>query len=163
MSHEAVARHINQAVNAYMPGFTDRPLALMREGFSHLLDWEATVRDFSAVELKRRLAGASNLDVDQLRADAIIDEGVNPIIVGWLFDWLQGETVQIKRAFMQFVTGTPTLSVKKLKFSRKENNNMYPVGHTCMSSLELPAYGSPEELVEHVRVSVLEAQGFGLG
>lgn len=127
----------------------------MRSGFAKLLSLRSTKEIFNARQLKILIAGDDVLDVAALKASAIMrDPPATQLAFDLVFEWLAKQNVMMQKKFLQFVTGSSSLSVRTLEFSLLATQSKYPSAHTCMNLIELPDYQTLEEIEEHFPIAL---------
>jgi len=163
-----VAQHrmttaIRSQIDAFLDGFYDLVPP-------HL------VTIFSPTELELLICGLPDVDIEDLHANTEYTnfQPVDAAIV-WFWEVLRAFNREEKALFLQFVTGTskvPLDGFAHLQGMRGEqrfsihraygNPGMLPAAHTCFNQLDLPAYGSLEEMREKLLLAIKEgSEGFG--
>ena len=85
-----------------------------------------------------------------------------------MWNILHSLSIEEKKAFLVFVTGTdrvPLEGLKALKFvvqKHGSNTDHLPTAHTCFNILLLPEYESKTKLESKLRLVLNHNQGFGL-
>jgi hypothetical protein len=88
--------------------------------------------------------------------------------VRWFWEVLQAFSLDQKRAFLRFTTGSdraPVGGLAKLPLLIQRagpDTEHLPTSHTCFNSLLLPEYSSKEKLRAKLLTAIENAQGFGL-
>jgi len=130
---------------------------------------------FDAQELELLISGLPDIDLDDLRANTEY-QGYKPtdVQISWLWSVLRGFNKEEKALFLQFVTGTSKVpldgfaalqgseGVRKFNIHKAFGAHLLPTAHTCFNQLDLPEYGSEEELKEKLLIGIREGSlGFG--
>ena len=88
----------------------------------------------------------------------------------WLCNWLRAADTSTLRAFLQFVTASPTLPAasvgapatqqRAIVIARAGDAGRLPVAHTCGWQLDLPEYASAQAMAQKLQTAVLD-RSFG--
>eukprot|EP00584_Thalassiosira_punctigera_P009619 CAMPEP_0172546206 /NCGR_PEP_ID=MMETSP1067-20121228/16000_1 /TAXON_ID=265564 ORGANISM="Thalassiosira punctigera, Strain Tpunct2005C2" /NCGR_SAMPLE_ID=MMETSP1067 /ASSEMBLY_ACC=CAM_ASM_000444 /LENGTH=894 /DNA_ID=CAMNT_0013333099 /DNA_START=107 /DNA_END=2791 /DNA_ORIENTATION=+ len=140
-----------------------------------------TIFDFQELELL--MCGVPVIDIDDWMANTTYTghfqhKGAGASTVQWFWEVIREEFDQETRArLLQFVTGTsgvPSRGFSVLQGNDgsirqfcihgiKKENSLYPRSHTCFNRLDLPIYGSKNELREKLKVAIAtSATGFDI-
>lgn len=84
-----------------------------------------------------------------------------------MWDILTHLSLEDKKAFLKFVTGTdrvPIEGLKSLKFTVQKhgNNDQLPTAQTCFNVLLLPNYNNRKQLERGIELILKNNEGFGL-
>jgi hypothetical protein len=87
--------------------------------------------------------------------------------VAMFWEVFDGLTVDLKKDFLVFATGTAKvpiggLSKLKLRIVRHENTRLLPIAHTCNATLELPDYKDIVVMRRNIGICLENTSGFGL-
>nr|XP_044999450.1 E3 ISG15--protein ligase HERC5 [Jaculus jaculus] len=125
---------------------------------------------FHPEELKHVIIGNTDYDWETFEKSAIYEQGYHsshPTIV-MFWEALHKLTLEDKKKFLMFLTGTDRLQMGDLKkmqitFCCPENvNEKDPIrAQTCFSILYLPKYSTPERVEEALQVAINNSRGFG--
>lgn len=140
-----------------------------QRGFYKVCDKEI-IDIFHPEELKDVIIGNTDYDWETLEKNAHYEQGYNsshPTIV-MFWKALHKLTLEEKKKFLVFLTGTDRIQVKGLKnikitFCCPENlNEKDPIkAQTCFSVLYLPKYSTMERVEEALQVAINNNRGFG--
>ncbi|XP_014643409.1 PREDICTED: probable E3 ubiquitin-protein ligase HERC6 [Ceratotherium simum simum] len=140
-----------------------------QRGFYKICDKEI-IEFFHPEELKDVIIGNTDYDWETFEKNALYVEGYDnshPTIV-MFWKALHKLTVEEKKKFLVFLTGTDRIQVKGLKnmkitFCCPANlNEKDPIrAQTCCSVLYLPKYSTMERVEEALQVAINSSRGFG--
>uniref|UniRef100_A0A8C0WSR7 HECT domain-containing protein n=1 Tax=Castor canadensis TaxID=51338 RepID=A0A8C0WSR7_CASCN len=140
-----------------------------QRGFYRVCDKEI-IEFFHPEELKDVIVGYTDYDWETFEKNASYEQGYNnshPTIV-MFWEALHKLTLEEKKKFLVFLTGTDRLLMKDLKdmkitFCCPENlNEKDPIrAQTCISLLYLPKYSTMERVEEALQVAINNNRGFG--
>ncbi|KAG3275967.1 HECT and RLD domain containing E3 ubiquitin protein ligase 5 [Ictidomys tridecemlineatus] len=140
-----------------------------QRGFYKVCDKEI-IEIFHPEELKDVIVGNTDYDWETLEKNASYEQGYNnshPTIV-MFWEALHKLTLEEKKKFLVFLTGTDRLQMKdlknmKIRFCCPENlNEKDPMrAQTCFSVLYLPKYSTMERVEEALQVAINNSRGFG--
>ena len=145
---------MNQLADSLIPNVI---MDHIRSGFDHAVRIDLVRARFLPRHLKLLIAGESELDVDELETIAKRDDDMPPSDVAFdlLFEWLRLQKTSTHRQFMRFVTGSPSLSARRLTIRGPAvDQGMLPKPHTCSGQLDLPNYTTIEELNEKMLLAI---------
>ena len=122
------------------------------------------------------ISGRPTIDIEDLRRNTeLVNYMKNDPIIVWLFEVLEGFDMELRTAFIQFVTGSSRVPVEGFKDLRGMNGvqrfnihrefqqDRLPRAHTCFNQLDLPNYATKEILIEKLRYAITEGkEGFGM-
>ncbi|KAE8812510.1 E3 ubiquitin-protein ligase UPL4 [Hordeum vulgare] len=164
--------YVSFVVEATVKSGITRQLEAFESGFSQVFPL-STLRVFSEDELERLLCGEQdNWDFVKLVDNIKFDHGYtssSPAVIN-LLEIIQEFECHERRAFLQFITGSPRLPPgglaalnPNLTVVRKHSNNDadddLPSVMTCANYLKLPAYCSKERMREKLLYAITEGQG----
>lgn len=130
---------------------------------------------FDDKELELLISGLPEIEMDDLRRNTDYHNyaETSPQIQ-WFWKTVSEFTKEEKAWFLQFVTGTSQVPLEgfkgligmrgpqKFSIHRAEGGDRLPTAHTCFNQLDLPEYGSEEQLKQKLIQAVNEAhEGFG--
>ncbi|XP_032962493.1 E3 ISG15--protein ligase HERC5 isoform X1 [Rhinolophus ferrumequinum] len=140
-----------------------------QRGFYKVCDKEI-IDIFHPEELKDVIIGNTDYDWETLEKNAHYEQGYDnshPTIV-MFWKALHKLTLEEKKKFLVFLTGTDRIQVKgikniKITFCCPENlNEKDPIkAQTCFSVLYLPKYSTMERVEEALQVAINNNRGFG--
>lgn len=140
-----------------------------QRGFYKVCDKEI-IEIFHPEELKDVIIGSTDYDWETLEKNAHYEQGYDnshPTIV-MFWKALHKLTLEEKKKFLMFLTGTDRIQVKRLKsmkitFCCPENlNEKDPIrAKTCFRVLYLPKYSTMERVEEALQVAINNNTGFG--
>ena len=125
---------------------------------------------FRPDELELLICGCPVIDFYELEVAATYDEGyshTHPTII-MLWRVVNEMTVEQKKAFLMFVTGSDRVPLKGLVHltfivqRHGEDSDRLPTALTCFNRLLLPEYSNREKLKERLIVAIENCKGFGL-
>ena len=141
------------------------------EGFSELVPPDA-LSEITESELNLMLNGRADIDIEEIRAYTMYQGGPDfqetHYSVVWLWDSLREFSLEDKRNFLKFVTGSSRTPLDGYDppFNLTEGVDMkvdsLPKAHTCFNQLVLPGYSSKEIMVEKLLFSFANTEGFDL-
>lgn len=125
---------------------------------------------FTAVELELLVCGLPHLDFDGLQQAARYEGGYDAHhpSIRWFWDILHSWSLEQKRQFLMFTTGSdraPVGGLGSLSICVQRggpDTDRLPTSHTCFNTLLLPEYATKEKMQERLLTAVMNAQGFGL-
>ena len=125
---------------------------------------------FRPDELELLICGCPVIDFHELEIAATYDEGYNhnSPTIKMLWRVVNEMTLEQKKAFLMFVTGSDRVPLKglvNLTFivqRHGEDSDRLPAALTCFNRLLLPEYSSREKLKERLIVAIENCKGFGL-
>lgn len=144
---------------------------------------EAALTVFDANDLEMILCGRPSIDVDDWQANTNYKSlfkarGEQHQVVQWFWEIVRHEFDQkMRESLLQFVTGTSGVPLRGFAYLRGVDGSVQkftivgydsrqfrlPLAHTCFNRIALPNYGSKRELLEMLKMAILNAgEGFGL-
>jgi hypothetical protein len=165
--NEYVANVLRQVVSVDM----DARLAVIRDGFTSLIPLGPLQSTATVDVLQRLVYGAPEISVDDLMAHTSypgeLFTAASPQIQ-WMWSWLRRSDNDVRRKFLNFVTGLSQLPVEgmaglgmRLVIARSYHADLGARSHTCSFQLELPVYSSPAQLEEYM-LAAISSDGFGM-
>ena len=145
------------------------------DGFYELVP-PALITIFSPTELELLICGLPDVDLDDLYANTDYTSfQPGDKCIQWFWEALRGFTREERAQFLQFVTGTSKVPLdgfanlqgmrgaQKFSIHRAFGDTaLLPQAHTCFNQLDLPAYGSAQEMREKLLLAIKEgSEGFG--
>ena len=156
LNGETVDDIMDRVAKAHMPPETDAIMEAIRNGFESIIPL-IEIHDRLPVKFFKQLViGEDSLDIETLKGLAVraAERIPSEAVYNWFFEWLGAQTKPVQRQCMKFITGSSSLSARRLEISGPENadqeTSKLPLAHTCFSSISLPNYSSFEELEEKV-------------
>lgn len=165
-----IARHrMTTSIKAQIQAFL--------EGFWQLVPREL-VAIFNDHELELLISGLPDIDVADLRANCeYTGFSPNSPVIQWFWQLVGDMDKQDLALLLQFVTGTSKVPLGGFRAlqgisgpQRFQIHKSYgaadrlPSAHTCFNQLDLPEYGSKEQLGERLAMAIHEGhEGFGFG
>ena len=99
------------------------------------------------------ISGLPTIDIQNLKSNTeLVNYNKTDQIIIWLFEVLESFDMELRTAFLQFVTGTSRVpsegfvalqgynGLQKFNVHRDFNTEHLPRAHTCFNQLDLPAY-----------------------
>ncbi|XP_006655387.2 E3 ubiquitin-protein ligase UPL4 isoform X1 [Oryza brachyantha] len=165
-------QYVSFVVDATVRTGIARQLEAFKSGFNEVFPL-STLQVFSEDELERLLCGEQDTWdftklVDHIKFDHGYTSSSPPVIN--LLEIVQEFGCNQRRAFLQFITGSPRLPPgglaalnPKLTVVRKHNSNEadddLPSVMTCANYLKLPPYSSKDKMREKLLYAITEGQG----
>lgn len=163
ISYAKMATNIKAQLEAFLAGFHD-------------LIPHKIIQIFNEKELEVMISGRPTIDIDDLRSNTeLVNYVKNDQIIIWLFEVLESFDMELRTAFIQFVTGSSRVpvegfkdlrgmnGVQKFNIQREFQEERLPRAHTCFNQLDLPNYKTKEILIEKLTLAILEGkEGFGM-
>ena len=163
LAYARMATSIKDQLEAYLAG--------LHELVPHRL-----LKIFNEKELEVMISGQPTVDIQDLKNNT---ELVNYIktdqIIIWLWEVLEEFDMELRTAFLQFVTGSSRVPVdgfkelrgmngpQRFNIQREFQEERLPRAHTCFNQLDLPNYKSKEILIEKLTLAITEGkEGFGI-
>ncbi|XP_032717734.1 E3 ISG15--protein ligase HERC5 isoform X1 [Lontra canadensis] len=160
-----VSKYVNYIFNISVKALYEE----FQRGFYKVCDKDI-IEFFHPEELKDVIIGNTDYDWETFEKNAHYEEGYDnshPTIV-MFWKALHKLTLEEKKKFLVFLTGTDRIQVKGLKnmkitFCCPENvNEKDPIrAQTCISVLYLPKYSTMERVEEALQVAINNSRGFG--
>jgi E3 ubiquitin-protein ligase HUWE1 len=163
LAHHMMTRAIRAQIESFLDGFYD-------------LVPPELITIFTPTELELLICGLPDVNVEELRQHTDYRQyRENDLIIIWFWDILRSFSREEKALFLQFVTGTskvPLGGFANLQGMRGTQHfsihrayvdvGLLPTAHTCYNQLDLPFYGSQEDLREKLLMAIKEGnEGFG--
>lgn len=124
---------------------------------------------FEPDELDILVSGLEVLDWSELQKNAKYSNGYNQNsqAVQWFWEIFGELTIDQKKQFLRFSTGTDRVPIGGLKdvqleIQRTGDPTKLPVSHTCFNILALPDYPSKEVMRQKIMIAIENNEGFGL-
>uniref|UniRef100_A0A7E4VH56 E3 ubiquitin-protein ligase n=1 Tax=Panagrellus redivivus TaxID=6233 RepID=A0A7E4VH56_PANRE len=155
----------------------------LRRGFEVIID-PGVLRTFAADEIEGLFCGCSetSTDNDRIWSKSALQAAIRPDHgythespqIGWLVDMLHGFSLENRRKFLQFCTGSPRLPIggfrglnPALTVVRKivaygNSEGELPSAMTCYNFLKIPPYSNYETFVERFQVALQFIYSFHL-
>ena len=113
------------------------------------------IRIFNEKELEILISGRPTIDIEDLRRNTdLVNYLKHDQIIVWFFEVLEEFDMELRTAFLQFVTGSSRVPVEgfkelrgmngaqKFNIHREFQEERLPRAHTCFNQLDLPNYKS---------------------
>ena len=152
-------------------------IAAFTEGFNDIVPHDV-IAILNPSELELLISGTPDIDVEDLRANTEY-QGYAPSApqVRWFWEVVRELTEEDRARLLMFVTGTSKVPLDGFKAlqgisgpQRFQIHKAYGGGHrlcsahTCFNQLDLPEYGTKEELRDRLLFAIREgSEGFGFG
>lgn len=126
---------------------------------------------FNEEEFELLLCGKETIDIEDLKRNSVLKFGYesNSATIKHLWDLLESFSLEDRRKFIQFVTGSPRVPVEGFKslhpqftIQRTEELNKLPSSSTCFNLLKLPDFKNKNQLRNKLKLILQEGvEGFG--
>ncbi|KAJ1263270.1 hypothetical protein BS78_09G170700 [Paspalum vaginatum] len=172
LNAENLEEYVHHVVEATVKSGIARQMEAFKSGFNEVFPLDK-LQVFSEDELERLLCGEQDTWdfaklVDHIKFDHGYTSSSPPVIN--LLEIIQEFGSPHRRAFLQFITGSPRLPPGGLaslnpKFTVVRKNNSIDADHdlpsvmTCANYLKLPPYSSKEKMREKLLYAITEGQG----
>ncbi|KAG1658414.1 E3 ubiquitin-protein ligase NEDD4 [Nymphon striatum] len=144
------------------------------KGFNELVPLQL-IKIFDENELELLMCGIGNIDVKDWKLHTVYkgDYHPNHIIIQWFWRVVLSFNNEMRARLLQFVTGTSRVPMNGFKELYGSNGPQqftiekwgepvnFPRAHTCFNRLDLPPYGSYQELRERLIQAIEGSVGFG--
>jgi hypothetical protein len=147
------------------------PYSILRKGMSATIPMDL-LNLFSWRQVETLICGASDIDIDLLKANTEYKEGVseNDRHVQYLWEVLREFSPKERTLFLKFTWGRSRLPAsrefRKMQISRYNSSgpvdNYLPVSHTCFFTIDLPAYSSKEVMHDKLLYAITHCQAIDL-
>ncbi|KAF9432420.1 hypothetical protein BGZ76_010835 [Entomortierella beljakovae] len=161
-------------VQAYMDNYVHQHIRqefeAFQKGFDKICGGEA-IKLLRPEEMELLLCGNSDVDMHDLEASCLYDDGYNPshTLIREFWEIVhQDLSPEQHKQLLVFVTGSdrvPIRGLKDLMFVIQRNgpdSDRLPTALTCFSRLLLPEYSSKEKMRERLITAIENSNGFGL-
>ncbi|KAF9196588.1 hypothetical protein BGZ50_009103 [Haplosporangium sp. Z 11] len=161
-------------VQAYMDHYVhehiQQEFAAFQRGFEKICGGEA-LKLLRPEELELLLCGNSDLDMHDLEASCLYDDGYSPshTLIKEFWEIVHEDmTPEQHKQLLVFVTGSdrvPIRGLKDLMFVIQRNgpdSDRLPTALTCFSRLLLPEYADKQKMKERLVTAIENSTGFGL-
>jgi E3 ubiquitin-protein ligase HUWE1 len=171
VTEENKEEYISLLCEYYLFGDREEQIKIFLRGFwdifpkEHLLSSGVTYR-----ELALLIAGHSEIDPFQWKAHTQDNVGESYAeLIGWFWQMVEEMSQEDRAKLLHFATGSSRLPSNgfaglepgfNITVELGEQDHL-PQSHTCGNQLVLPAYSSKEMLVEKMRISIANDEGFG--
>ncbi|KAL5231047.1 hypothetical protein ABZP36_029823 [Zizania latifolia] len=169
VSTDNLEQYVSFVVDTTVRSGIARQLEAFKSGFNEVF-LLSTLQVFSEAELERLICGEQ--DTWDVSAFLLLEfAGISVIVLPLMFFLIIQEFgCHQRRAFLQFITGSPRLPPgglaalnPKLTVVRKHNSNEadddLPSVMTCANYLKLPPYSSKDKMREKLLYAITEGQG----
>lgn len=121
----------------------------------------------SVKEIELMVCGSEEIDVDDWEKHTQYENGFTHESqpVRWFWDVVRAMAVDQRAALLSFATGSSQVPSGGFRFLQPELftiqrvavSDRYPEAHTCANTIDLPVYGSGEELARRLEFAIKEA------
>ncbi|KAG0047855.1 hypothetical protein BGZ83_007189 [Gryganskiella cystojenkinii] len=162
--------YVEAYVNHYVHEHIHQEFEAFQRGFNKICEGEA-VKLLRPEELELLLCGNAELDMHDLEASCLYDDGYSPshTLIKEFWEVVHDElSPDQHKKLLIFVTGSdriPIRGLKDLMFVIQRNgpdSERLPTALTCFSRLLLPEYANKEKMKERLVTAIENAHGFGL-
>jgi hypothetical protein len=165
-----VAEYVADLIDMAYPAAAADRMAAIREGFNDVIPIQNLTRNFNYSDVHAFVYGDPQISLDDLKAHtqylAPYNATSQPVV--WLWHWLATQENDMKRKYVQFVTGLSQLPLggfaglnDRMQIGQSGYGELAPRSHTCFFRLDLPNYATYEKLAEWMPVA-LNSDGFGM-
>eukprot|EP00730_Choanoeca_flexa_P002384 TRINITY_DN1102_c0_g1_i1.p1 TRINITY_DN1102_c0_g1~~TRINITY_DN1102_c0_g1_i1.p1 ORF type:complete len:597 (+),score=168.81 TRINITY_DN1102_c0_g1_i1:188-1792(+) len=126
--------------------------------------------------LQLLVCGKTTIDVMDWKSHTAYTEGYTEesSTVQWFWSFVDKADIDMKRRLLAFATGCSTVPTagfaglhgmqgsNLFTLARAGDASTFPVAHTCMNRIDMPEYGSEEELHAKLQYAIMETEGFHL-
>ncbi|KAG0223200.1 hypothetical protein BGX31_008647 [Mortierella sp. GBA43] len=157
-------------INHYAHEHIQQEFAAFQRGFEKVCGGEA-LKLLRPEELELLVCGNSELDMRDLEASCLYDDGYNPdhTLIREFWEIVHEDlTTEQHKQLLVFVTGSDRVPIRGLKdliFVIQRNgpdSDRLPTALTCFSRLLMPEYATKEKMRERLVTAIENANGFGL-
>ncbi|CDS36524.1 neural cell expressed developmentally [Echinococcus multilocularis] len=165
--------YIERIINWRFVSRVEHQMCAFLEGFNDIIPLE-TLQLFDANELELLMCGLQDINVHDWKANTLYKgeyHANHPVIVNF-WKTLYTFTNELRSRLLQFVTGTSRVPMngfvelwgsagpQKFTIESWGSPNQLPRAHTCFNRLDLPPYGSFDELRCKLIIAIENAEGF---
>jgi len=152
-------------------------LGQMLRGFYEVIPREI-VSVFDYQELELLMCGVPEIDVQDWRRQTVyVDMEDDSFLAEWFWDIVESFSQENRARLLQFTTGSARVPTRGFKALQRNDGvlmkftiqaisrefSAYPRAHTCFNRLDLPRYGSKEELRASLTLVInMEISGFSM-
>lgn len=125
--------------------------AAFEEGYKKVNTNSMLYSSFMLDEIDKIVSGSTIIDWNALKERAKYKEGYtkDSQVIIWFWKYFDSLSDDKKFEVLKFIRGTtsvPAGGLKDVKIKFYKSDGVFPQAHTCFSSIDLPEYGSYEEL-----------------
>eukprot|EP00927_Polykrikos_kofoidii_P008451 TRINITY_DN13506_c0_g1_i1.p1 TRINITY_DN13506_c0_g1~~TRINITY_DN13506_c0_g1_i1.p1 ORF type:complete len:712 (-),score=85.91 TRINITY_DN13506_c0_g1_i1:56-2092(-) len=177
VTEENKLEYVEKLCEFYLCGHVRREWQLLRRGFDDILPRHLlTCNKINDKDLELLVAGMPSIDVDDWRANSIVDgplagskEGDE--LLGWFWDIVDQFGDERRARLLQFVTGSSRLPVNSFRglepcfciYLSDAPPDRLPTASTCVNQLSLTPCESRRALIEKLKkICHVASEGFGL-
>ncbi|CAD8086835.1 unnamed protein product [Paramecium primaurelia] len=160
--------YIQLYIDWYLNKLVQKQFDLLKDGFKTVVDGDG-IKLFSGEELQQLIIGLPTFDMRDLELSTKYDGyDINSEYIKYFWNCIHSLNVEMQKRFLFFCTGSdriPVGGLKSIKFviqKHGEDTEQLPSAHTCFNVLLLPQYKNKETLKEKLKISLENAEGFGL-
>ena len=159
---------IQSRIDYYVTPLSDAKMEAIRSGFNDLVPIDYVRAFLGPQDLRDLISVDEDIEAEDLIKYTDFQEPLTAESpeVQWLFNWLRAADQDMRRKYVQFITGLPTLPLGGAEALGKRfeiltgGEGLAPRSHTCFYQLELPAYSAETNLQQWFPLA-LSADGFG--
>ncbi|KAG0069237.1 hypothetical protein BGZ90_000279 [Linnemannia elongata] len=162
--------YVNAYIDHYVHEHIRQEFAAFQRGFEKICGGEA-LKLLRPEELELLLCGNADLDMHDLEASCLYDDGYSPnhTLIKEFWEIVHEDlSAEQHKQLLVFVTGSdriPIRGLKDLMFVIQRNgpdSDRLPTALTCFSRLLLPEYASKDKMKERMVTAIENSNGFGL-
>ncbi|KAK5809362.1 hypothetical protein F5H01DRAFT_280971, partial [Linnemannia elongata] len=162
--------YVNAYIDHYVHEHIRQEFAAFQRGFEKICGGEA-LKLLRPEELELLLCGNADLDMHDLEASCLYDDGYSPnhTLIKEFWEIVHEDlSAEQHKQLLVFVTGSdriPIRGLKDLMFVIQRNgpdSDRLPTALTCFSRLLLPEYASKDKMKERLVTAIENSNGFGL-
>ncbi|CAK90182.1 unnamed protein product (macronuclear) [Paramecium tetraurelia] len=160
--------YIQLYIDWYLNKLVQKQFDLLKDGFKTVVDGDG-IKLFSGEELQQLIIGLPTFDMKDLEASTKYDGYESDSeYIRYFWNCIHKLNVEMQKRFLFFCTGSdriPVGGLKSIKFviqKHGQDTEQLPSAHTCFNVLLLPFYKNKETLKEKLKISLDNAEGFGL-
>ncbi|KAF9374316.1 putative E3 ubiquitin-protein ligase HTD2, partial [Mortierella sp. AD011] len=170
VTNENREEYVRAYMDHYIHKHIQQEFEAFRKGFEKICGGEA-LKLLRPEELELLLCGNSDLDMHDLEASCLYDDGYSPnhTLIKEFWEIVHEDmSAEQHKQLLVFVTGSdrvPIRGLKDLMFVIQRNgpdSERLPTALTCFSRLLLPEYSSKEKMKERLVTAIENSNGFGL-
>ncbi|CAD8210360.1 unnamed protein product [Paramecium pentaurelia] len=160
--------YIQLYLDWYLNKLVQKQFDLLNDGFKTVVDGDG-IKLFTGEELQQLIIGLPTFNMRDLEASTKYDGYESDSeYIRYFWNLIFSLNFEMQKRFLFFCTGSdriPVGGLKSMKFviqKHGEDTEQLPSAHTCFNVLLLPQYKNKETLKEKLKISLDNAEGFGL-
>eukprot|EP00727_Mastigamoeba_balamuthi_P004670 m51a1_g14200 putative ubiquitin ligase (752) ;mRNA; r:138249-141205 len=169
VTRENKAEYVRLRLHWVLVDSVEKQFSSFREGFKSVISDSRAMGLFKPEELELVICGSPELDFQDMERHTHY-EGyeASDQVIRWFWEVIHSLTLEQKRLFLAFTTGTDRCPIGGLKDLRLivgkhgDDPDQLPTASTCFNYLHLPAYDSKEKLRDKLLQAIENCTGFGL-